>query len=52
MFTYLFYTSYFPYDKQNGTWSRKSNGKDNEFDYNFLKICRYLNFVKNQKIIL
>jgi len=28
------------------------NGKDKEFEYNFLKICRYLNLPKNQRIIL
>jgi hypothetical protein len=26
--------------------------KDNEFEYYFLIICRYLNHVKNQRIIL
>jgi hypothetical protein len=25
----------------------KSNGKDKEFEKNLLKICRYLNLVKN-----
>ena len=38
--------SYFPYDSQNGNWFSKNNGKDNKFEYNFLKICRYLNLVK------
>jgi len=35
---------------QNGTRSRKSSGKDNEIEFNFLIICRYLNFVKNQSL--
>ena len=39
-------------DGQNGTRSRKSNGKDNECEYNFLIICKYLNLVKNKRIIL
>jgi hypothetical protein len=30
MFIYLYYMSYFPYDKQNGTWSSKSNRKNND----------------------
>ena len=30
--------NYFPYDEQNGTHSRKSNGKENEFEFNFLII--------------
>ena len=34
---------------QNGTRSRKSNGKDNEIEFNFLTICRYLNFVKKSE---
>ena len=38
--------SYFPYDSQNGNWFSKNNGKDNKFEYNFLKNCRYLNLVK------
>ena len=38
---------YFPYDVQNGVRSSKRNGKDNEFECNFLKICSYLNNVKN-----
>jgi hypothetical protein len=49
---YTFYTNLFPYDGKNGTWSSKNNGKDKEFKYNFLIICRYLNFVKNQRIIV
>jgi hypothetical protein len=45
--------SYFPYDGQNGIWSSiKSNEKEKEFEYNFLIICRYLNQVKNKRIIL
>ena len=31
-----FYKSYFLYDEQTGSRSSKSNGKDNEFEYNFL----------------
>ena len=46
-----FYTSYLPYDRENGNLSSKRNGKDNEFEYNFLIICRYLNLVKNQRKI-
>ena len=34
----FFNRSYFPYDKQNGTHSRKSNEKENEFEFNFLII--------------
>jgi hypothetical protein len=30
----------------------KNNGKDKEFEFDFLIICRYLNLVKNQRIIL
>ena len=41
---YVFDRSYFPYDRQ--------NGKNKEYEYNFQKICRYLNLVKNQRIIL
>ena len=33
--------SYFPYTGQNGTQSSMSNGNDNEFEYNFLIICRF-----------
>ena len=36
----------------NSIQSRKSNGKENEFKCNFFVICRYLNFVKNQRIVL
>ena len=43
---YLWYMSYFPYDWQNDIWCSKSNGKDNEFEYNVFIICRYLNFLK------
>ena len=28
-----------------------SSGKDNEFECNFLTICRYWNLVKNQRMI-
>ena len=40
---YIFYTSYFPYNGQNGSRSCKSNGKANEFAYNFFIICKDLN---------
>ena len=40
------YMSYFPYNKQNVTWSSKNNGKDNKLEYNFLPVCRYLNVAK------
>jgi hypothetical protein len=33
----------FLYDGLNVTGSTKSNGKENEFVYNILIICRYLN---------
>lgn len=48
-----FHTSYSPYTGQNDTrYSSKGRGKDNEFEYSFLIICRDLNFVKkNQRII-
>ena len=49
---YLFNTSYFPYDRQNGSRFSKSNGRDKEFEYTFLIICRYLNLVKNQRLTL
>jgi hypothetical protein len=42
-----FLTRYFIHDRQNSTHSSKNNGKDNEFEYNFIKICRYLNLVKH-----
>ena len=51
LFLNLFYTSYFPYDGQNGTQSSKRDGKVNEFGYNFLIICKYFNLIKNQIII-
>ena len=44
--------SYCPYDGINSTWSSKSYGNDNKFEYHFLIICRYLNFVKNQMILM
>jgi len=47
-----FYKSYFPYGRQNDTSSSKSNKKHLEFEFNFILICRYLNLVKNQGIIL
>ena len=34
------------------TWSSKSNRKHNEFEYNFLIICRYLNLVKNKRKVV
>ena len=40
--------SYFLYDGQNGTLSRMTNEQDNEFENNFLIICRYLNLVKKE----
>ena len=40
------FMSYFPYDRQNGTWSTKSNEKGILFNYNFLNICRYSNLIK------
>jgi hypothetical protein len=49
MFLHIFYGSYFPYQGQKGTWSSKTNRKDNQFKYNFHIICRYLNLVKNQE---
>ena len=42
----LYYTSYFHYAVKKGTRCRKNNGKDSEFEYNFLIICRHLNLVK------
>ena len=40
-FSYLFKTSSFPFDDQNGSGFSKCSGKDNEFEYHFLIICRY-----------
>ena len=37
--------NYFIYDGQNGTWSSKSN----EFQYNFLIICRYFYLAKKSE---
>jgi hypothetical protein len=42
IYLYLFYTSYFPFDGQNCTWSSESNWNYNTFEYDFL-ICRYFN---------
>ena len=41
---YVFFIrlTYFPCDGQNGTRFSKSNEKDNQFEHNLLKICRYL----------
>ena len=39
--------SYFSYDILISTCSSKNNGKDQEFEYAFLIICRYLNLIKN-----
>ena len=47
-----FYTSHFPYDGQKGICYRKSYQNDKVCEYNFLAICRHLNFVKSQRIIL
>ena len=33
-FLYLFHTSYFHYNLQNGTRSSKNNGQDNVFEHN------------------
>lgn len=41
-----FYMSYFPYNGQTGILSSKTKEQDNEFENNFLIICRYLNLVK------
>ena len=43
---YLIYGSYFPYDRQIGSCSFKSNKNDKEFEYNLL-INRYLKFCTN-----
>ena len=45
----MFYTCYFTYDCQNGTYFSMDNGKDNKSEYNFPIICLYLNFVENQR---
>ena len=47
----FFYASYFYYDGQNGTRFSKGREKDNKFENNVLIICRYLNLVRNQRII-
>ena len=46
-----FYTQLFPLQPENGIQSSMSKEKDNKFEYNFLVICKYLNLVKNQRII-
>ena len=46
---YIFIRNYFHYDGQNDTCSSMTNRKDKEFAYNFLTICRYLNFVKKSE---
>jgi hypothetical protein len=53
-FWHFVYLSYFPYSEQNGSSSMQelSIRKDKEFDYNFLKIYRYLNLVKTRRITL
>ena len=40
MFVCLIYTSYSPYNGQNGTRSIKSKEKDEEFEYSFLNIAQ------------
>ena len=45
----IFIRNYFHYDGQNDTCSSMTNRKDKEFAYNFLTICRYLNFVKKSE---
>jgi hypothetical protein len=42
--------SYFPCDRQTGTRSIKSDGKDDEFENNSRIICRYLNLLISQRI--
>ena len=44
-----FSMSYFLYDKKMLPGLGRSMGKDNEFEYNFVKICRYLNLVKKSE---
>ena len=44
-----FYKSYFPYDRQNGTWSSKSYRKDNNFKCNSQINCRYSNLAKKSE---
>ena len=44
-----YFKNYLPYDEQK--WTSKRNGKANEFEYNFLIICRYWDLVKNQRMI-
>ena len=48
----FFYQSYFPYGGQNGTSlvpvPCKSNGKEKEFEYYFLRNCRNWNLVKKK----
>jgi hypothetical protein len=41
--------SYFPYDMQHDTCCCKRNGKDKEFECNFLIISRYLNLEKKSE---
>ena len=47
---YISYKSYLPYNRQTGTLSIKSNGKDNkiEYSFNFLIICRYFNLATSE----
>ena len=44
-----YFKNYLPYDEQK--WTSKRNDKANEFEYNFLIICRYWDLVKNQRMI-
>ena len=51
MFFEVLYRSYFPYGDENGSHSMQQQKRKN-IEYNFLKICRYLNLIKKQRIIL
>ena len=42
---YIFLYELFPLPQAKWYPVRKNSGKDNEFEYNFLIICRYLDFV-------
>jgi len=52
MFLEVLYRSYFPNGDKNGSHSMQQQQKRKNIEYNFLKICRYLNLVKNQRTIL
>ena len=47
----LIYTSYSPYNGQNGTRFSKSKGKDEEFEYSFLNIAQNHSNWKIHKLI-